>query len=206
MLLVGLAVWLLAVAAGLRFLLRYENTPGQRGQTPRAWPAASQLARTGDAPTLVMMVHPHCPCSRASIGELAQLLTDYRGRVNVDVVFVKPADFPGAWEQTDLWQSAAALPGVKLSVDAGGVEARRFGSATSGQSMLYDAAGQLLFSGGITVARGHAGDNAGRSAIFALLTNHQPARNETPVFGCPIFNEPARAQAEETCHGRNQHN
>jgi hypothetical protein len=56
----------------------------------------------------------------------------------------------------------------------------------------------LLFSGGITAARGHAGDNAGRSELVSLL-NGGPvapaatlnrggsARDATSVFGCPLF-------------------
>ena len=53
--------------------------------------------------------------------------------------------------------------------------------------MFYDARGALLFSGGITGARGHAGDNAGRRAIVALL-NRSPARSRaTNVFGCSLF-------------------
>ena len=53
--------------------------------------------------------------------------------------------------------------------DDDGAEARRFGAETSGQTLLYDEHGALLFSGGITGARGHAGDNAGRASLVALL-------------------------------------
>ena len=49
--------------------------------------------------------------------------------------------------------------------DDDGAEARRFGAETSGQTLLYDARGALAFSGGITGARGHAGDNAGRASL-----------------------------------------
>jgi hypothetical protein len=55
-----------------------------------------------------------------------------------------------------------------------------------------------FFSGGITAARGHAGDNAGRSEIVSLLNHEQsqrprslnpgqPLRDATSVFGCPLF-------------------
>ncbi len=47
--------------------------------------------------------------------------------------------------------------------------------------------GTLLFSGGITGARGHAGDNAGRAAIVALLNQLNPATTATNVFGCSLF-------------------
>jgi hypothetical protein len=58
---------------------------------------------------------------------------------------------------------------------------------TSGQTFLYDARGTLLFSGGITGARGHAGDNAGRASIVALLNRAGAATTSTNVFGCSLF-------------------
>jgi hypothetical protein len=103
------------------------------------------------------------------------------------VLFVKPSDFPDGWEKTDLLAGAAAIPGVTVVRDDEGVEAGRFRAATSGQTMLYDAAGKLLFSGGITSARGHEGDNAGRAAVVSLLTTGEAGREGTPVFGCPLF-------------------
>jgi hypothetical protein len=103
------------------------------------------------------------------------------------VLFLKPEGFTDNWAQSDLWRTAAALPGVTVARDVDGREARRFGAATSGQTLLYDSNGALLFSGGITGARAHAGDNAGRSALVALLNHGRPDRTGTSVFGCPLF-------------------
>lgn len=105
------------------------------------------------------------------------------------VLFLKPAGFNDNWEKTDIWQSAAGIPGVKPIIDYDGVEAGRFHGTTSGQTFLYDAEGRLLFSGGITIARGHAGDNAGRSAIVSLVNTGTAGQTETPVFGCPLFDD-----------------
>ena len=71
--------------------------------------------------------------------------------------------------------------------DDDGAEARRFGVATSGQTLVYDTRGALAFSGGITGARAHRGDNAGRQAIVDLLNNGSTARSTTNVFGCSLF-------------------
>jgi len=54
-------------------------------------------------------------------------------------------------------------------------------------TVVYDPSGRLLFRGGITSARGHAGDNAGRSAIVAAVEANDPARMATPTFGCELF-------------------
>ena len=68
--------------------------------------------------------------------------------------------------------------------DENGVDATVFDAATSGQTLLYDADGRLIFSGGMTGARGHSGDNAGRTALTALLTDGRSATSQTSVFGC----------------------
>jgi hypothetical protein len=126
-------------------------------------------------------------------------MTQAQGRVTAYVLFVRPANFSEDWEKTDLWASAAAIPGVSVVRDDEGVEANRFHAATSGQTMLYDREGKLLFSGGMTSGRGHAGDNAGRTAIVSLLTRNEALQSATPVFGCPLF-----AQDDE-CGMRKEH-
>lgn len=181
------ALWLFVLSTGIGILWNYESTPGVAAAAPDRWPAASRIKRAPGRATLVMLAHPHCPCTRASLGELARLMTQAQGRVTAYVLFVKPPDFAAGWEQTDLLTSAAAIPGVTVVRDDDGVEAGRFRAATSGQTVLYDPAGKLLFSGGITGGRGHAGDNAGRAAIVSLLTTAAAAQRETPVFGCPLF-------------------
>ena len=110
-----------------------------------------------------------------------------QGRLTAYVLFVKPAGFSDEWETTDLWQSAASIPGVTVVIDEEGAEANRFHAATSGQTVLYDAGGRLLFSGGITASRGHYGDNAGQSAIVSLVNSGAADLTETSVFGCPLF-------------------
>jgi len=44
----------------------------------------------------------------------------------------------------------------------------------------------LVFSGGITQSRGHAGDNAGENAIISLINTRAADQAKTPVFGCSL--------------------
>jgi hypothetical protein len=180
-------IWLGAAAAGLWVLWRYDNTPGDLARAPEHWPAPTTLARAADRPTLVMLAHPHCACTRASLGELAEAIARARTPPKTYVLFMAPRAFAGGWEQTDLWRTAASLPGVTVVRDEDGREARRFGAATSGQTLLYDERGVLMFNGGVTGARAHAGDNLGRQSLVALL-NREPAARGTNVFGCSLFN------------------
>jgi hypothetical protein len=191
--------WFVAICAGMRSILIYEGTAGTSGASPLEWPADSCIQRRQGMPALVLMIHPHCPCGRATMSELAQLMVEGQGRVDVFILFVKPDGFDEDWAKTDTWQSASLIPGVKVSIDDQGVEAQRFGSQTSGQAILYSADGHLLFSGGITAARGHAGDNEGREAILALITKGAVEERETPVFGCPLFKETENDKAKDSC-------
>jgi len=181
-------LWLIAAITALSVLWKYDNQPGVGANAPGHWPAArGVLALASDRPTLVLLAHPQCSCTRATLGELAEALARARTRPRTYVLFLKPEAFSNGWEQTDLWRAAAALPDVTVLRDDDGREALRFGTATSGQTLLYDSSGTLLFSGGITGARAHAGDNAGRSSLVALLSGGRPDRVATNVFGCPLF-------------------
>jgi hypothetical protein len=185
-----IAGWAVALGlGGLRFL-RFESAAGAPAVAPSQWPAGSCVVRKAGQPTLVILAHPKCPCTRATIGELSKLMTDCQGKVSATVLVVRLPGMPADWEKTDLWFSAAAIPGVSVVVDDQGREAQRLGAQTSGQALLYSPDGTLLFSGGITESRGHNGDNAGRSAITSLVLHHTTKISvaaHTPVYGCPLF-------------------
>jgi hypothetical protein len=183
----AMAAWLIASVAGLSVLWAYDNEPGAGANAPARWPARSALARTPGRPTLILIAHPQCSCTPASLTELAEALARVPTRPTTYVLFLKPEGFANGWVESDMWRTAASIPGVTLVRDDDGREARRFGSATSGQTLLYDGAGDLRFSGGITGSRAHAGDNSGRRSLVAVLNGGQPDRPATSVFGCPLF-------------------
>jgi hypothetical protein len=186
-LITSVAAWLTIVGIGLIYVWSYEAGPGLIAPPPAKWPSASSIQLERDRATLVMAVHPQCPCSRASIEELAAIMAHCEGRLNAYVLFMKPEGTSEDWEKTDLWRSAAKIPGVNLVSDVDVKEAARFNAATSGTTLLYDPNGQLIFSGGITGSRGHSGDNLGRSAIVSLVNREVPEATETAVYGCPLF-------------------
>jgi hypothetical protein len=184
---ITLSFWLAVVVAGTILLARYANIPGNDNAAPAAWPANSQIPFDAKRPTLVMFVHPHCPCTRASLGELEVLMAQVQGLVSAHVVVLKAVGTATNWEKTDLWRTASSIPGVTVYVDDAGVEARRFHAETSGQTLLYDRSAALQFQGGITLSRGHAGDNPGRSALQGLLRHGHSTQVKAPVFGCSLF-------------------
>ena len=177
--------WCAGIAFGLRGLLNYESAPGAVANVPKTWPA-SGVSLAADGLTLVMLAHPHCPCTRASVGELAEVMARVEGKAKAYVLFAKPEGSGADWDDTSLRRSAAAIPGVTVLSDTDGVEASRFGAETSGHTLLFAPDGRLLFSGGITLSRGHAGDNAGAAAIVSLVHSHKAEHSTTFVFGCSL--------------------
>ena len=185
-------IWLLLILAGSLWMAHYSQTAGSAGTPPERWPETSLVRRDPERPQLLMFLHPRCACSRATLGELELLMAHCQGLVSVQVLFIQPEGVTEDWVKTDLWRSAAAIPGVNVSVDHEGGEALRFRTATSGQALLYDLKGRLIFQGGITLARAHSGDNPGRSALEGLLRHQAGTLASTPVFGCALSEKEAR--------------
>jgi hypothetical protein len=181
------SLWLLLVADAMTFLAAYSNTPGAPGAAPKRWPSESQIALDSTRPTLLLLAHPHCPCTNATLGELEVLMAQTQGKMNPHVIFIRPEGFPEDWAKSDLWRKASAIPGVTVEIDNGNVEAHRFHVETSGEALLYGSDGRLLFAGGITLSRGHSGDNPGRAAITSLVNRGSAEESVTPVFGCSLF-------------------
>jgi glyoxylase-like metal-dependent hydrolase (beta-lactamase superfamily II) len=117
---------------------------------------------------------------------LEEIVARHRGKVTPWIVFYKPSSTGDDWDQTDLWRTASAIPGAHVLRDVDGGEVERFHATTSGHTLLYDDKGDLMFSGGITFARGHSGDNLGQSSIESCLEGSPPESRVTPVFGCPV--------------------
>jgi hypothetical protein len=174
---------------GWTSLWKYENESGASGPTPVSWPRATQIELAAHRDTLVMFAHPQCPCTRASLEELARLVADSPRRMTAQVWFYRPANFPANWTHSDLWRMASAIPGVIVHDDPGGAQAKLFGAETSGYVLLYDEGGALRFRGGITPGRGRAGDSEAVDTIVSLLDNNDGKLGESAVYGCSLFSE-----------------
>lgn len=185
-------LWATVICAGFSALLIYDTTPGEARESPFQWPTNSKIVRSGDY-QLVMFVHPHCPCTRGSIDELAVILTKTMSKIQANVLFIQPISCSDEWIETDTWTKAQRIPNVSVMTDNMAAEAKCFGAMTSGHTMLYDPEGKLLFSGGITISRGHVGSNPGRNSILAFtskdIRDDGYKLKSTPVFGCSLINE-----------------
>lgn len=193
-LLAVVGVWLGVLLLGFWRVHAYSSKAGAVGAAPQQIASGTLPPLDHDGPRLVFFAHPHCPCTRASLVELATILELSQQELAAEVHFVRPPGVPPRWERTATWSAAAKIPGVRVFCDEAGVLAERLGAVTSGHAVLYDAEGKLLFRGGLTRARGHAGDSPGRRAILRLLAGNAAA-TQSPVFGCPLLNSSNCGQA-----------
>jgi hypothetical protein len=177
------ALWVLAVGFGLLKLQNYSTSPARGAAPPTRWPETTTLARNPGRVTVVMLAHPQCPCTRASLGELAIAAAQSGGRLDIHIVFLESPAFE---LESDLWRSALEIPNTRVVADPGGTEIAKFGVKASGHTLVYDPEGRLVFSGGIVSARGHAGANRGRDAIIELARYGHSTVATSPVFGCSL--------------------
>ena len=179
-------IWAACIVAGLVVLWDYGARPGEAGPGPTSWPVDSRNS-SGQAWDLVMFVHPHCPCTHASLQELSHIVANAPARVSVRVFAFQPVNAPADWGGSRLTNAIRQIPGVRIEMDEGGKMATLFGVHASGHTMLFARDGRQVYSGGITLSRGHEGANHGRLAIEKLIAGSPGSRIQPiPVFGCRI--------------------
>lgn len=183
-------VWITALCGGFTSLLSYEQKPGPTSHLTHSWPGASSAHPVPGKYNLVIFVHPQCPCTRASLTEVARLVARCPD-LKTFAFFLQPLSEKGSWHKSDLWDKACNIPGMTVLTDEGGFESRLFGTHTSGEVLLFDPRNQLVFSGGITGARSHEGDNQGLDALRLLITTGHSPCISTPVFGCSLDDDPS---------------
>lgn len=189
---------------GLCLLEIHAKTPGVRSQQFEFWPPGSTIPRSGAQHSLVIFFHPHCPCSRTTLTEYQKLLPKIQSQVRTVAVLVVPPGLPSDWWNGSLSKLIAETPNLSVIIDTDGHEADLFGIRTSGHALLYNRNGRLLFSGGLTMSRGHEGENAGRAAIDRLVNDPEYASLltsplETKVFGCPATSVTVANCSEKQC-------
>ncbi|AIE83455.1 RedB protein [Fimbriimonas ginsengisoli Gsoil 348] len=151
--------------------MRWEFTPG---------PIVGAEPLTGSRGLeLVMVAHPFCPCTAASLNQLRDIVVQSQGKLRTRIVFVGAnMGSPSPNER-----AAQEIPDAGIQwVDA--KQAQRFGAITSGHVTLYRD-GVPIFEGGITASRGVVGDSAGQRAIETALRGQKPIA-AAPVYGCAL--------------------
>jgi hypothetical protein len=180
------AIWFGLVVAGFAQMASYQSTPGQSAKAARRMPTVAQINPVGGTGTIVMFIHPKCPCTQASLSELERLVSQIPAETRTYVVCAVPAEAGADWLDTALVSRARSLAGVVVLNDTDGAMLSAFDAKTSGETFVYDKNSERIFHGGITSSRGHEGANAGRFAVAELLGGRTEKSCTTPIFGCPL--------------------
>src|SRR5947209_17064161 len=96
-----IVAWSVCAGLGLAKMLTYELTPAASAAAPTTWPPSAGIARNTSRPTLVLFLHPRCPCSRATLAELERLIAACGGQFALRIVFIRPSGAGDEWENTD---------------------------------------------------------------------------------------------------------
>jgi hypothetical protein len=177
-------MWGILVLTAIGVLTVYSMTPGDIESPPMA--DSVGIPVDDSEFTLVMAVHPRCACTRASVEQLERLLARFHDRLKAHVFLFHPGQASVDWAQTDVRNSLQRLSNVTLLPDPDGRQATQIGCLTSGSVVLYDQNGRPRFWGGITLGRGHSGDNPGSDHVAAVLRGETKETQSTPVFGCSL--------------------
>jgi hypothetical protein len=191
---VALIAWLTVILGYWTALAAHSLTPGTLQAPPSLESADFTISNAGLRHCLVMAVHPKCPCTRASAEQLSRLIARFREQLHCVVLVYKPANESDDWTDTNLIKSLSEQPGTRLLVDVNGQKALKLGMSTSGAVILYSPQGRARYWGGITAARGHAGDNLGADAIASVLNGSPPEDVSQPVYGCHIQGATAKEE------------
>ena len=188
--------WISALVGSSAALAAAMGRPGEQAEAPSSLSQVllegRAIAVRSDTPTLIITAHPLCPCTRATLSSIET----YAPSLAITIVSAGPT--AGDPEAEHALRSWAARHNAGFVSDRDGSLARTLGAYTSGYAALYDAAGVLRFSGGLTPARGHAGRCDGLAELERVITepidgtpagptSHRPIR--APVFGCRIFDD-----------------
>ncbi len=190
-----LATWFMACLVGIGAMVVYEHRPAPAAAVPDRWPGdVEHVSLATDSPTLVMAIHPRCPCSEASLASLDALVRGSQPRPRTIILITIPEDGDTAWTSGKLWRQAQGVPGAVALPDPSGGLAARFGALTSGQAAIYARDGGLLFQGGLTPARGKTAPISALQGALSSLREERPAA-ASPVYGCGLVT-PATACGE----------
>lgn len=187
------AIWLALSILGIIILAGYQSDAGAQGVAPVKWPAKSSVSRENGQKkdnTLLVFLHPQCPCSKATVHQLDLLLTKQNKKnTSAYAIFVIPKGLGSDFAQGDLYDQCRQIDGLKIVQDRDAIEANLFAARTSGQMYIYDKDGQLSFSGGITPGRGHEGDSLGLDRAKEILSTKAGQKTVCRTYGCALENE-----------------
>jgi hypothetical protein len=169
-------IWVAALVVCMDWAMKYESTPGRAASR-----APLETPKAGDRWTVVVVAHPLCPCTAASLRALRALAAKHSDELKCEVVFA--GDRPV--EPSDSMRTADVIATAKVRWMTAQKAEEEYGTYTSGQAFVYDPNGKLVYSGGLTPGRGVEQPRYALELFDNILARGQ-ATKPTPVFGCAL--------------------
>lgn len=184
-------IWVGGIVAGGFAMFRHEFTAGETEPAPQELPKEfSKLGPKTDAElTLIMAVHPDCPCTSASIEQLDRFLTSHPEKTQAVAFFWTDPQNPDPIDLSSnaYWSRLSKMKAARIYPDPGGQNAAKLGALVSGAVAAYDANGKLRFQGGLTATRGHAGPSPSIDVLTCIAEGREICgSNQSPNFGCSL--------------------
>ncbi len=183
------SLWIGGICAGTIAMLEHGFDPGKKCDAPlNIPPELTALSRNDKPLTVFIAVHPDCPCTGASLEQLDHLLA--RNPDSVEVVGIVRANDPWQSKSSSYWKRLEAIPNAHPVADPEGKFAALLGTYVSGSTVAYGQRGNLLFQGGVTASRGHAGPSQALDDLESIARQLAPLELcSTPIFGCSLEND-----------------
>lgn len=187
--------WLLGTAYGFSFLLEHDFQSNDLPKTTAVnWSEVlgdqSELSKqfSQHPLTIVVAVHPKCPCTKATLQELQERTKFANVSVKTMVLAYTPASEKEnpEWTKTPTLDLLQELPGASIVRDIDAGIAIRLRLEVSGAVLVTDQSGKTWLQGGITASRSCRGNCPGSIALEQILAGRLTRPVFSPVFGCRI--------------------
>jgi hypothetical protein len=178
-------IWLSLLCCAFATISAYQSKAGFSG-FPTATVDDFHLRLRTNSSALIVAVHPKCPCTRATVAELAKVLGRSKAQPDLVALIYTPTRAKEEWLHSGIVEALSKL-GFRIIEDRDGFIAGQLGAETSGHVLFYGENGALVFGGGITASRGHEGDNAAEDRLIELLNgNERTVATPGVVYGCAL--------------------
>jgi len=181
-------LWLLAIAGGYSWIMARSFQASELGGNPVLDLKTVHMLDV-EKPTLFVFLHPECPCSEATVEELARISERCEGGLKIVGVFSDYSTLPRPPAQSRMWNKVESILGARSLLDEDAGLRHSFHAATSGECFLLGPDARVIYHGGITSARGHSGPSTGGDAIISFFNTGIISTVTAPVFGCTLDND-----------------
>jgi hypothetical protein len=169
-----LTFWIGALSLAGYYALAWAYKPGM-GRTGVPKPPE------GNGLHAVILVHPDCPCTEATLKLFSQAVR-VSGRSVPTIAMI-----PGSTRETNNVSLARSIPNSRVEFASPEKIYGQFKISTSGHVLVWSGH-NLVFSGGVTDGRGEDVMAGSYRVLAEALKSRRPSQ-ETPVFGCAAFDK-----------------